>query len=150
MQTRSAKLRNEGLLNLIQASTSVAGTLPPSSSLPNNIVDAKITLADVSVSGIENVQPDWLEQCVREGSVLKLVATAERIDTKWRFHVEPPPMPIASFLGSCSGWEMAIEILSDIYGKSFHKLWEREPVPTAASMLRDAVHLATMGRQGSL
>ena len=116
----------------------------------NNIVDAKITLADVSVSGIENVQPDWLEQCVREGSVLKLVATAERIDTKWRFHVEPTPMPIASFLGSCSGWEMAIEILSDIYGKSFHKLWEREPVPTAASMLRDAVHLATMGRQGSL
>ena len=116
----------------------------------NSIVDAMITLADVSVSGIEDVQSDWLEQCRREGSVLKLVATAERIDTEWRFHVEPTPMPTASFLGSCSGWEMAIEIQSDIYGKSFHKLWEREPVPTAASMLRDAVHLATMGRQGSL
>ena len=116
----------------------------------NSIVDAMITLADVSVSGIENVQPDWLEECRRKGSVLKLVATAERIETKWCFHVEPTPMPIASFLGSCSGWEMAIEIQSDIYGKSFHKLWEREPVPTAASMLRDAVHLATMGRQGSL
>ena len=116
----------------------------------NSIVDAMITLADVSVSGIEDVQLDWLEQCRREGSVLKLVATAERIDSEWRFHVEPTPVPIASFLGSCSGWEMAIEIQSDIYGKSFHKLWEREPVPTAASMLRDAVHLATMGRQGSL
>ena len=116
----------------------------------NSIVDAMITLADVSVSGIEDVQPDWLEQCRREGSVLKLVATAERIDAEWRFQVEPTPVPIASFLGSCSGWEMAIEIQSDIYGKSFHKLWEREPVPTAASMLRDAVHLATMGRQGSL
>ena len=116
----------------------------------NSIVDAMITLADVSVSGIEDVQLDWLDQCRREGSVLKLVATAERIDTEWRFQVEPTPMPIASFLGSCSGWEMAIEIQSDIYGKSFHKLWEREPVPTAASMLRDAVHLATMGRQGSL
>ena len=116
----------------------------------NSIVDAMITLADVSVSGIEDVQLDWLEQCRREGSVLKLVATAERIDAEWRFQVEPTPVPIASFLGSCSGWEMAIEIQSDIYGKSFHKLWEREPVPTAASMLRDAVHLATMGRQGSL
>ena len=116
----------------------------------NSTVDAMITLADVSVSGIEDVQPDWLEQCRREGSVLKLVATAERIDAEWRFQVEPTPVPIASFLGSCSGWEMAIEIQSDIYGKSFHKLWEREPVPTAASMLRDAVHLATMGRQGSL
>jgi len=116
----------------------------------NSIVDTMITLADVSVSGIEDVQSDWLEQCRREGSVLKLVATAERIDTEWHFKVEPMPMPTASFLGSCSGWEMAIEIQSDIYGKSFHKLWEREPVPTAASMLRDAVHLATMGRQGSL
>ena len=116
----------------------------------NSIADTMITLADVSVSGIEDVQPDRLQQCRREGSVLKLVATAERIDAEWRFQVEPTPVPIASFLGSCSGWEMAIEIQSDIYGKSFHKLWEREPVPTAASMLRDAVHLATMGRQGSL
>jgi homoserine dehydrogenase len=116
----------------------------------NSIADTMITLANVSVSGIEDVQPDWLEQCRREGSVLKLVATAERIDAEWRFQVEPTPVPIASFLGSCGGWEMAIEIQSDIYGKSFHKLWEREPVPTAASMLRDAVHLATMGRQVSL
>jgi homoserine dehydrogenase len=116
----------------------------------NSIADAMITLADVSVSGIEDVQPDRLQQCRREGSVLKLVATAERIDAEWRFQVEPRSVPIVSFLGSCSGWEMAIEIQSDIYGKSFHKLWEREPVPTAASMLRDAVHLATMGRQGSL
>jgi homoserine dehydrogenase len=116
----------------------------------NSITDAMITLADVSVSGIEDVQPDRLQKCHREGSVLKLVATAERIDTEWRFRVEPTPVPIASFLGNCSGWEMAVEIQSDIYGKSFHKLWEREPVPTAASMLRDAVHLATMGRQGSL
>jgi len=116
----------------------------------NSTAGTMITLADVSVSGIENVQPDRLQQCRREGSVLKLLATAERIDDDWRFRVEPTPVPIASFLGTCSGWEMAVEIQSDIYGKSFHKLREREPVPTAASMLRDAVHLATMGRQGSL
>jgi len=105
---------------------------------------------DVGVSGIEDVQADRLQQCRREESVLKLVATAERIDTEWRFRVEPTPVPIASFLGGCNGWEMAVEIESDIYGRTFHKLWEREPVPTAASMIRDAVHLATMGRQASL
>ena len=103
-----------------------------------------------SGSGIEDVELDWLQQCRRDGSVLKLVATAERIDTEWRFWVEPKPVPIASFLGGCSGWELAVEIQSDIYGDSFHKMWEREPMPTSASMLRDAVHLATMGRQGSL
>ena len=116
----------------------------------NSTAGTMITLADVSVSGIENVQPERLQQCRREGSVLKLLATAERIDDDWRFRVDPTPVPIASFLGTCSGWEMAVEIQSDIYGKSFYKLREREPVPTAASMLRDAVHLATMGRQGSL
>jgi len=78
------------------------------------------------------------------------VATAERIDSEWRFRVEPTPVPIESFLGGCTGWEMAVEMESDIYGLTFHKLYEREPVPTAASMLRDAVHLATTGREASL
>lgn len=116
----------------------------------NSFRDTMITLADVDVRGIEHVQADRLQQCRRDGSVLKLVATAERIDTEWRFRVEPASVPIDSFLGGCTGWEMAVEIESDIYGKTFHKIWEREPVPTAASMLRDAVHLATMGRQASL
>ena len=109
-----------------------------------------ITLDDVSVRGIEDVDVEWLQQCRRENSVVKLVATAECIDTEWRYRVEPMPVPIASFLGGCSGWELSIEIKNDIYGKSYHKMWEREPVPTAASVLRDAVHLATMGRQASL
>lgn len=109
-----------------------------------------ITLSDVEVHGIEDVHHDQLQQCVRDGSVLKLVGTAERTDAGWRYRVEPAPVPSGSFLGGCTGWEMAVEIESDIYGKTFHKLWEREPVPTAASMLRDAVHLATMGRQASL
>jgi homoserine dehydrogenase len=114
----------------------------------NTISDSMVTLSDVSVNGIENVQTDQLQQCRRDGLALKLVATAECIDAHWNFRVEPSAVPMESFLGSCNGWEMAVEIESDLYGKTFHKLWEREPVPTAASMLRDAVHLATMGRQG--
>ena len=116
----------------------------------NTFGEKMITLSDVDVSGIEDVRPDWLQRCRQDESVVKLVATAERIDAEWSYRVEATPVPITSFLGGCSGWEMAVEIQSDIYGRSFHKLWEREPVPTAASMLRDAVHLATMGRQASL
>lgn len=116
----------------------------------NSFGDRMITLSDVSVSGIENVQAERPQQCRRDGSVLKLVATAERIDAEWSYRVEPTSVPSGSFLGGCTGWEMAVEIESDIYGRTFHKLWEREPVPTAASMLRDAVHLSTMGRQAAL
>jgi len=106
-----------------------------------------ITLTDVHVRGIEHVQPDRLHECRRDGLVLKLLATAERLDGAWSFRVEPTPVPSSSFLGGCTGWEMAVEIESDTFGKTFHKLWEREPVPTAASMVRDAVHLATLGRR---
>jgi homoserine dehydrogenase len=116
----------------------------------NRFVDKMITIADVSVKGIEDVQPHQLQKCRQAGQVLKLVATAERNGTKWSFRVEPTPVPVGSFLGGCGGWEMAVEIESDIYGTSFHKLFEREPVPTSASMLRDAVHLAIQGREASL
>jgi homoserine dehydrogenase len=36
---------------------------------------------------------------------------------------------------------MGVEIESDLYGRMFHKIWEREPLPTAAAMLRDAVDI---------
>ena len=96
-----------------------------------------------------DVQPEHLQECSRNGEVLKLVATAERTGDEWRFRVEPTPVPTESFLGGCGGWEMAVEMESDIYGKTFHKLRRREPVPTAASMLRDAVHLVTRERHAS-
>ena len=116
----------------------------------NTIRDTWITLADVEVRGIEDVQMEQLQQCREDGSVLKLLGTAERIGSEWSFRVEPTLLPIGSFLGGCTGWEMAVEVESDVFGTTSHKLYEREPVPTAASMIRDAVHLAVMGRQAAL
>lgn len=116
----------------------------------NQFCEPMITLADVDVTGIENIENERLVQCRQEGMALKLLASAEHIDAAWTFKVEPTAVPLDSFLGSCTGWEMAAEIDSDIYGKSYYKLWEDEPVPTAASMLRDAVHLATGGREAAL
>ena len=115
----------------------------------NNFCDPKITLAEVDVTGVEDVDADELRQCRDEGSSLKLLATAEQTDGAWRFEVAPTPVPMESFLGSCNGWEMGAEIETDIYGKLYQKLYEDKPVPTAASMLRDAVHLALWGREAA-
>lgn len=30
---------------------------------------------------------------------------------------------------------------SDLYGIMYHKMWEREPISTSSSMLRDAVNI---------
>ena len=105
-----------------------------------------ISLSNVDVRGIVGIGQDRLEACRREGSVVKLLATAELVDDGWSFNVQPTPVPATSFLGGCTGWEMGAVIESDLYGTTFHKLYEREPIPTSASMIRDAVHLATMGR----
>lgn len=116
----------------------------------NQFCEPMISLTDVEVTGIENIEADQLRQCRRDGMALKLIGSAQRNDGDWSFRVEPESVPLDSFLGSCNGWEMGAEIESDIYGKTWFKLMEDEPVPTAASVLRDMVHLATGGRQASL
>lgn len=105
--------------------------------IANTIMNANIDLKDIAVTGITDITPEFLRQEKAKGRVVKLVANAEN----GRFSVSPVALPATEFLAYCSGWEMGIEMHTDIYGLSYHKLWEREPVPTAASMLRDAVHI---------
>jgi len=46
------------------------------------------------------------------------------------------------FLASCHGWEMGVEIFSDLYEKMCFKLFGNDPPTfTASSMLRDAVNI---------
>ena len=103
-----------------------------------------IKLSDITVEGIDSITPEMIQIEAERGNSIKLVATAD-IDTEDennnKYSVRPISQPINSFLGSINGWEMGIEIHSDIYGISYHKLYEKEPIPTAASMLRDAVHI---------
>ena len=75
------------------------------------------------------------------GHTIKLIATAQKQYSGYVLTVEPTVVPQTDFLGGCSGWEMGIEIQSDLYGKLYHKIWEDSPIPTAAAMVRDAVNL---------
>ena len=110
----------------------------------NSFLGMAATLADVRVSGITGVSADDLARDAAAGSTIKLLATATpRADPAGGYDLAVAPTAIsrAEFLGSCDGWEMGIEIHSDLYGRMFHKIWEREALPTAAAMLRDAVNL---------
>ena len=53
----------------------------------------------------------------------------------------PTALPEDEFLARCHGWEMGVEIHSDLYGQMYFKDREGDPLPTAAAMLRDAVNL---------
>ncbi len=107
----------------------------------NSVLGIDATLADVSVTGITGVTAAHLEAEEASGSTIKLLASAERRGDGYALSVKPMIVASDSFLGQCNGWEMGIEIQSDLYGRMYHKIWEREPLPTAAAMLRDAVNL---------
>jgi homoserine dehydrogenase len=110
--------------------------------IANSFLGVQVTLADVAVQGITGVTTEDLRAARTTGNTIKLVACAERKDGGgYRLSVRPTILPLHSFLGQCDGWEMGIELQSDLYGLMFHKIWEREPLPTAAAMLRDAVNL---------
>jgi homoserine dehydrogenase len=105
----------------------------------NSLLGADISLGDIAVTGIAGITPQTIAAEAARGHVIKLVASAEA----GRYAVAPVALPGTDFLAQCKGWEMGVEMHTDIYGINYHKLWEREPTPTAASMLRDAVHIFT-------
>ncbi|HXF61556.1 MAG TPA: homoserine dehydrogenase [Caldilineaceae bacterium] len=110
--------------------------------IANSFLGVEITLADVQVEGITGITPAQLQEAAAQGQVIRLVASATpQAEGGYRFRVAPAALPGDDFLARCQGWEMGIEIHSDLYGRMFHKIRERDPLPTAAAMLRDAVNL---------
>ena len=109
--------------------------------LANSFLGVEVTLADVAVQGITAITAEHLALHRAQGNVLKLVAEARQTESGYQLSVAPLPLPVTDFLAGCGGWEMGVEIHSDLYGKQFYKIWEREPLPTAAAMLRDVVNL---------
>ncbi len=109
--------------------------------LANSFLGVEVTLADVAVQGITDINAEQLAEQRARGNVIKLVAEAKQVGDGYQLSVAPVALPADDFLAGCGGWEMGVEIHSDLYGKMFHKIWEREPLPTAAAMLRDVVNL---------
>jgi homoserine dehydrogenase len=111
--------------------------------IANSFLGLNVALADVHVEGITTVTTEELLGELAQGNTIKLLATAQLDAAGYQLSVAPTVIPRAEFLGQCDSWEMGIEIHSDLYGKMYYKLWEREPLPTAAAMLRDAVNILT-------
>ncbi len=118
--------------------------------LANTWLGLRVTLADVAVQGIMHITGQEVRNAQAQGKVIKLVAHAQRRpDQSYMLTVQPEALPATDFLATCSSWEMGVEVHSDLYGHMFYKIWEREPLPTAAAMLRDAVNLFVHRREAA-
>jgi homoserine dehydrogenase len=75
-----------------------------------------------------------------------LLCLAERIGDDYRLSVRPTPLPIYHPLARMSDDEMGLVYYTDIAGVQTATTMERDPLPTAAAMLRDVIDIA--GRKG--
>ena len=106
--------------------------------LANSVLDVPATLDDVSVKGITGLTLSDLEQARANGRVIKLVATAALQDNgRYTLTVAPTPLPAEHPLAQLDGQQMGIVYHTDIYGVISAAIRETEPVPSAATMLRD-------------
>ena len=99
-------------------------------------------LNDIQIEGIQNISENHLIESKNKGRKIKLLGIAEKIDSQWELRVKPVEVDEDSFLGSCNGWEMGIEVDTDLYENIRMKKREEDPVGTSAAVLRDAIQLA--------
>lgn len=76
------------------------------------------------------------------GEVVRLLAEAVSDGAGYRLTVRPVAVPRDSFFGGIGSGDMAVEWETDIYGTQRFACTEDDATPTAAAVLRDAVHLA--------
>jgi len=105
--------------------------------LANSVLGIQATLDDVSVTGITGITQDDIARAGQRGEVIKLVARATRQDTGYALSVAPTPLPAEHPLARLGGQQMGVVYHTDIYGTISAAILETEPIPSAATLLRD-------------
>lgn len=98
-------------------------------------------ISDIELEGIQDMSIEKIQKTKDTESVYKLVAAAHKKNKKWILSVKPTLVDRYSFLGSCTGWEMGIELKTDLYESISLKTYESIPQGTSAAVLRDMIEL---------
>jgi len=111
--------------------------------LSNAVLRRPARLADVDVEGIAGVTPERLRAAAARGERIVLLGVAEAEESgNWKLSVRPTALPLAHPLARMEGDEMGVVYHTDISGRASATSLERDPVPTAAAMLRDLIEIA--------
>jgi len=117
--------------------------------LANAVLRQPTSLADVRVEGITGLTADGLRAARVRGERIVLLCLAESNGAgRFRLSVRPTPLPLDHPLARMDGDEMGVVYYTDIAGRSSATSAERDPVPTAAAMLRDLLDITVGLRAG--
>ena len=104
--------------------------------LVRTVMRRKASLADVERTGIERAPEPAGDEVVR------LLGEAVPDGDAVRMRVAPVAVPRDSFFGSIGTLDMAVEWETDLFSTQRLMATEGDAIPTAAAVLRDAVHIA--------
>lgn len=106
--------------------------------LANAVLEFPARLEDVARTGITGLGPSELRSARDRKARYRLLATAERrSDGAYALSVAPVPLPPEHPLGRLGRKQMGVVYTTDIYGTIAATIDEPDPIPSAATMLRD-------------
>ena len=104
--------------------------------LVRTVLRRKAVLADVRRTGIEAAPTP------APGEAVRLIGEAVPEGDGVRLTVSPVALPRTNFFGGIGALDMAVEWETDLFGSQRLVATEGDAFPTAAAVLRDAVHIA--------
>ncbi len=108
--------------------------------IANAALGLHVTLNDVETTGIIGIGLDQIIAARQSDMVIKLVASAIWQQDDYALSVYPRWLSKNDFLASVNGWEMGIEVETDLFETLYAKINERTPTPSASAMLRDVIN----------
>ncbi len=110
--------------------------------LAQAVLDVNVNLHDIPMTGIRDIDLNWIQHSRREGSIVRLLATAVRCpEGAYQLNVEPAVLGSDHPLGHLGAKHMGIVYRTDLFGTITSVIEEETPVPSAASMLRDIMSI---------
>ncbi|UCF10873.1 MAG: hypothetical protein JSW65_04120, partial [Candidatus Bipolaricaulota bacterium] len=102
---------------------------------------ADVAMDDVDRRGIRDVSAADVIAAQREGERVRLVATSEATGDSFRLRVTPSRIDRGHPLAGLGSNGMGIVFTTDLYGVISMTIREPDPVPSAATMLRDVLDI---------
>lgn len=109
--------------------------------LANFGLGADLTMADLTVEGIQSVTDERIEAWRAQGLVPKLVGSLARAEGTIRAAVGIRTYPLADPFANVRGKDKAIRIITDAMGETIAIGSGKEPLATAAAALKDLEHI---------
>jgi len=110
--------------------------------LANSVLEYPARMEEVSLTGVTDLGADELRAAQERGARYRLLARAERApDGTYALSVAPTPLPPDHPLGRLGSKQMGVVFSTDIYGTITSIVEEPDPLPSAATMLRDVLDI---------